>query len=116
MSEDNHTLDAQIIHTAYAERVKDAFKVFAENLAMGENEKTTKDRFLRALELTRKARDMAIDVLNGISMVEPEAPLKTERERQRDAPLTAEQQAVVDQVLAGTTGQKAAPPPSPMRR
>lgn len=115
MPEFSHEEDERIIQMAYAERVKDSFKVFAENLAMGENEKTSRERFLRALEWTRKARDLALAAMAGTGFVEPTAAgARFERSERAGAPLTSEEQAMVDQALSGTTGHRA--PPAPYRR
>jgi hypothetical protein len=117
MSDDTHDSDADIIRAAYAEKVKEAFKVFAENLGMGQNQQNSKERFLRSLELVRKARDMALDAAGGAPIVEPTAQVADGEPaaaavRQRGVDdLSAEDQAIVEQALAGTTGQK-----SPLRR
>ena len=66
MPDDSRASDADIILAAYAEKVREAFKVFAENLGMGQNHKSSTERFMRSLELTRKARDMALDAMNGV--------------------------------------------------
>ena len=55
MPNDSAMDDAEIIHTAYAERVREAFKIFADNLGVGENEKLCRDRFVRSLDMVRKA-------------------------------------------------------------
>jgi hypothetical protein len=60
MPEDHRETDAEIIAAAYAERVREAFRAFADNLGMGQNDKNAADRFLRSLALIRKARDVAI--------------------------------------------------------
>lgn len=113
MSDGTHDSDAEIIRAAYADKVKEAFKVFAENLGMGQNQQNSKERFLRSLELVRKARDMALDAARGDPIVEPTAPAAdgepadgAVRQRSVDD-LSAEDQAIVEQALAGTTGHKA---------
>ena len=70
MSDDNLTSDADIILQAYAEKVRENFKIFAENLGMGQNYQNSTLRFIRAMELTRKARDMALDAIDGVGVVE----------------------------------------------
>jgi hypothetical protein len=108
MLESRAGLDGEIIHSAYAERVREAFRVFAESISMGENEKSCKERFLRSLQVTRRARDMAIDALNGIDMVEPTADIADAKRKRygeaASAPLSAEDQAMVDAALSKTTG------------
>lgn len=110
MPYDSPELDVEIIRVAYAERVKEAFKVFAENLSMGQNEKSTRERFLRSLELVRKARDLALEAIGGNGLAES-APAADGDGATHEAaePLSAEDQALVEQALAGTTGQKAPP-------
>jgi hypothetical protein len=113
MPDDSPQLDAEIIRIAYGERVKEAFKVFADNLSTGQSEKTASERFMRSLELVRKARDLALQAVSGIAAGEPPA---TAEGRADDAPngiggsLTAEEQALVEQALAGTTGHRRLPP------
>jgi hypothetical protein len=63
MPEDNRETDAGIIAAAYADRVKEAFRAFADNLGMGQNDKTSTDRFVRSLALIRKARDIALEAV-----------------------------------------------------
>lgn len=105
--------DSEIIHSAYTERVREAFKVFAEAISMGENEKACKDRFLRSLQITRRARDLAIDAIHGIDMVEPTAefvdPLKTRYTEQPAEPLSEEYDALVKAAVADTRGVAAKP-------
>ncbi len=105
--------DAEIINAAYAERVKDLFKALSESLAIGENEKSCQERFTRSLHLVGKARNLALQAMSGEVLVEPGAPQSkfgAASEEIAAEPLSAEDQALVDQVLAGTTGV-AAPPP-----
>lgn len=105
--------DADIILAAYAEKVGEAFKVFAENLAMGQSEQSCMDQFKRALLWSRKARDLTLQTLRGDNF-EPGAHGTAAREEIPAEPLSAEDQALIDQVLRGTTG--AAPPPPPPQR
>ncbi len=109
MPDDNFADDTEIIRAAYAEKVKEAFKVFAENLGMGQNEKSSKDRFSRSLELVRKARDMALEVSSGVVVVEPTAAaakILADSEPNAADSLSLEDQAMIQQALAGTTGLK----------
>lgn len=97
--------DSEIILSAYAERIREAFKIFAENLAVGQNEKSCRERFLRSLELSRKARDLALEVAAGTTLVEPE-PVAAAGEGGGAELLSAEDQAMIEQALSGTTGAK----------
>lgn len=111
MADDGHALDVEIIQAAYAEKVKEAFRLFAENIGMGENEKTSRERFLRSLEMLRRARAMALDAMQGVTVIEPSAPEDATRPgaRRHEArldELSPEHQALIEQALAGTTGQK----------
>jgi len=112
MSDDSRDVDIEIIHTAYAEKVKEAFIVFADNLNAGQPEKACRERFVRALDLVKKARDLAI-----VSLSDPQAQAGgAETYVSQNAPaeaLSAEDQAIIDHVLAGTTGSpRPAPPPT----
>jgi hypothetical protein len=111
-----HMPDTEIVHLAYVERVKEAFKVFADAVSMGENEKLCKERFLRLLQQTRRIRDSAIDAIHGIDMVEPTAeiadPTKNRYGEKPAEPLSAEDQAMVDMAVGTTTGAK---PLQPLR-
>jgi hypothetical protein len=106
--------DADIIQAAYAERVKEAFKVFAENLTMGENERSSRDRFVRGIEQTRKARDMALEAVVGTRAATQAEEDAVESAAQAAAPvedgLSAEERAMIEQALSGTTGQRAPEP------
>jgi len=113
MAVDGFELDAEIIRAAYAEKVQEAFKLFAENISVGQNEKSCRDRFIRSLDLMRKARDIALEASNGGAIAAdaiaalPEVPLE---------PLSAEDQAMIDQAVGGTTGAKPLHPAQPIRR
>ena len=117
MPDDSRDSDAEIILTAYAEKVREAFKIFAENLGMGQNHKNSTERFIRSLELTRKARDMALEAINGGGIVVE--PAAAEGAAVEDAGkvsaadfspmgegLSPEDQKMIEQALAGTTGHK----------
>lgn len=113
MSDRTTPSDVDIIHTAYAEKVGEAFKIFAENLAVGQSEHACMDQFKRTLQWSRKARDLTLQAL-GTGNLEPGAtPSGVVNEEPVAEPLSAEDQALIDQVLRGTTG--AAPPPPPQR-
>jgi hypothetical protein len=103
--DDGYEFDAEVIRTAYAEKVKDAFKVFAENLGAGQNQKSSIERFVRALELVRKARDLALESVSATVAVQAEER-PAERAPSGADGLSAEDQAMIEHALAGTTGQK----------
>ncbi|HEX6442871.1 MAG TPA: hypothetical protein VF007_11835 [Stellaceae bacterium] len=52
--------DVVVIQLAYQEKVKDLFKVLADALAVGENERACQQRFQRGLRLVKRARDLAL--------------------------------------------------------
>lgn len=117
MPDDNRASDADIILEAYAEKVRENFKIFAENLGMGQNYQNSTLRFMRAMELTRKARDMALDAINGVGVVEPTPETETSGAADPNkvsaadmSPigegLSAEDQKMIEAALAGTTGHK----------
>ena len=114
MVDDNYESDADIIRAAYADKVKEAFKVYAENVGMGQNQKSSTERFLRSLELVRRARDLALEAMSGVSIVEPTTPgsdaddtaTSTSRRQYTVDGISAADQAMIEQALAGTTGQK----------
>jgi len=115
MPNDSAHDDAEIIFTAYAERVCEAFKVFAENLSAGQSEQACQERFKRSLLLLRKIRDLALLAAVEGDRVEPgTADAKAAADKIAE-PLSAEDQALVDHALAGTTGH-APPPPAPRYR
>jgi hypothetical protein len=53
--------DVAIISEAYAARITDLFKVFAEAVATGEPEREAVVRFKRNLLAARRVRDLALD-------------------------------------------------------
>ena len=119
MPDDSHDDDGAIIRIAYAERVKEAFKVFAENVAMGENERSSRDRFVRAIEQTRRARNIALEAIVGTrAATEAEAAVKTAAQQAATADdgLSDEERAMIEQALSGTTGQRAPEPLSASQR
>ena len=107
--ESGYEFDAQIIRSAYAEKVKEAFKVFAENLGSGQNQKSSTERFVRALELVRKARDLALESVSATVAVQAEERPAEERAPSGPDGLSAEDQAMIEHALSGTTGQKPIP-------
>jgi hypothetical protein len=107
MPDDSAVIDANIIRAAYAEKVKDAFIVFAENLAVGQGEKSCKERFLRSLEMVKKARDLALEAVSGEDVVEPPAPSEAAVPNSDETPadgLSASDRAMIEQAVGGTTG------------
>lgn len=101
--------DAAIIHTAYAEKIGEAFKVFAEALAVGQREENCLNQFKRSMLWARRARDLILEALNSGSVEPGVATAAAARAEPAAEPLSAEDQALIDQVLKGTTGH-AAPP------
>lgn len=116
MPDDNDLSDTEIILDAYAEKVRESFRIFAENLGMGQNFKSSTDRFMRSLELIRKARDMALEAMNGTAVIDPveessAAPDPNKVSAADMSPigaegLSAEDQKMIEAALAGTTGHK----------
>jgi hypothetical protein len=53
--------DVAVIQSAYQEKVRDIFKVLADALSVGENERACQQRFQRALRLAKRARDLAFE-------------------------------------------------------
>ena len=53
--------DAQIIAAAYAQRVMELFRVFAEAVATGEPDRDAVVRFKRGLLSAQRVRDLALD-------------------------------------------------------
>lgn len=109
--------DAEIILAAYADRVTDAFKIFAENLGTGQGEQACVMRFRRALDLVRKARDLALHAAaSGVADAEPEQQRRPSGQEESEV-LSAEDQALIEQALSGTTGHMpASPTPQRYRR
>lgn len=103
---DTPIVETEIIHAAYADKVKDAFISFAENLSIGQAENSCKERFLRSLLMLKKARDMAIETVNAGEGVEVAAPSATPANRGQAAGegLSAQDQAMIDAAVGGTTG------------
>ena len=116
MSDDRSDGDAGIIRAAHGERAREAFIVFAENLSSGQGEKACTDRFLRALSLAKKARDLALQAISAEALGEPQGAHQDAAREAIVEPLSAEDQAMVDSALAGTTGHAPPPPPAPRYR
>ena len=53
--------DAEIIAAAYAVRVSDLFRVFAEAVATGEPDREAVVRFKRGLTSAQRVRDLALE-------------------------------------------------------
>jgi hypothetical protein len=53
--------DISVIQAAYQEKVRDIFKILADALSVGENERNCQQRFKRALMLAKRARDLALE-------------------------------------------------------
>jgi len=113
--------DAAIVQAAYADRVTDAFRVFAENLGMGQSEHSCTERFVRTMQIIRKARDLALVALTvdpsaaGAEAEAAAAATKATEPGGMEA-LSEEDQRMIEQALSGTTGTRPPPPPSPIRR
>ena len=111
MPDESRDADAEIIRAAYAERVKEAFVAFAESLTAGQAERACTDRFVRALGLAKKARDLALGAASGLAelpaphqdTVAEEGTAGKGEAAAADA-LSASDQALIEHVLAGTTG------------
>ena len=103
MLDDNRTPEeAEFITAAYAEKVKEAFLGFAENLSVGQAEKSCRERFLRSLAMIKRARDLALDAISEGYVAE--APEGRRREEAPAEALSAEDQAMIEHALSGTTG------------
>ena len=109
MSDDNRTPEeAEFINAAYAEKVREAFIAFAENLSVGQAEKSCTERFLRSLALTKKARDLALAAILEEEDLQAEAAEPHPAEAEAGAGLSDEDRAMIEHALSGTTG--VAPP------
>ena len=97
--------EAEFITAAYAEKVKESFLAFAENLSVGQAEKSCKERFLRSLSMIKKARDLALVALIEGETVDGSAS-HDGRPGGAEAgeALSAEDQAMIEAALSGTTG------------
>ena len=63
MTSDGLPNDAEIVAGAYAERVRELFKVFAESVYTGEPERDAIVRFRRGLASARRVYAMALEVM-----------------------------------------------------
>ena len=63
MADDGLPDDLEIIGAAYAERVREVFKVFAETVYTGEPERDAVIRFRRALASARKVYAAALEAM-----------------------------------------------------
>jgi len=63
MADDGLPDDAKIVADAYAERVREVFKVFAETVYTGEPERDAVVRFRRALTSARKVYAAALEAM-----------------------------------------------------
>lgn len=111
MPESVHS-DGDIILAAYADRLTEAFKVFTENLSTGQPEAACVMRFKRGIEQIRKARDLALRAVTEEGFGAPVEAQKVAAAEPTAESLSAEDQALVDQALAGTTGHMPAAPPA----
>jgi len=57
---------AEIIESAFEDRVRDLFKVFAEAVYTGEPEAASTARFRRGLESAKRVRAMALAAANEL--------------------------------------------------
>ncbi|MBV9553108.1 MAG: hypothetical protein JO032_09985 [Alphaproteobacteria bacterium] len=60
MADGGLTGDAAVISQAYADRVRELFKVFAEAVATGEPDREAVVRFKRNLVAAQRVRDLAL--------------------------------------------------------
>jgi hypothetical protein len=106
MTDDSPSIDADIVRAAYADKVKETFMVFAENLTGGQAEKSSKERFLRSMELVRKARDLALDAISEAAGAPQASGIEgaAKRDETPAERLSAEDQAMIDAAVGGTTG------------
>src|SRR5215467_11429425 len=103
MSDPNRTPEeAEFITLAYSEKVREAFLAFAENLSVGQAEKSCKERFLRSLAMIKKARDLALQAI-----IEEEGLEQKQEEQASETAvgegLSEEDRALIEHALSGTT-------------
>jgi hypothetical protein len=96
--------EAEFITAAYAEKVKEAFLAFAENLSVGQAEKSCKERFLRSLLMIKKARDLALDAISEGDLGGAQASDGQPSEEPVADGLSDEDRAMIEHALSGTTG------------
>ena len=106
MSDNNRAPEeAEFITLAYSEKVREAFLAFAENLSVGQAEKSCKERFLRSLSMIKKARDLALQAIIEGESVEPQAGEAPAAAVASDGDgLSDEDRAMIEHALSGTTG------------
>ena len=107
MSDDSRNPEeAEFITAAYAEKVRESFLAFAENLSVGQAEKSCTERFLRSLAMIRKARDLALAAIIEGQTVEAQGAHDGYSNAAEAAGegLSAEDQAMIEAALSGTTG------------
>ena len=103
MSDDNRIPEeAAFITAAYAEKVKEAFLGFAENLSVGQAEQSCRERFLRSIAMIRMARDLALDAISEGHVAA--APETRPGEEIAGEGLSEEDRAMIEHALSGTTG------------
>jgi hypothetical protein len=102
MSDDSHIPEAEFITAAYAEKVKEAFLGFAENLNVGQAEKSCTERFLRSMAMIKKARDLALVAISEGYVAEAQAVRPAEEIAGEG--LSDEDRAMIEHALSGTTG------------
>ena len=106
MSDDSRNPEGEFINAAYADKVKEAFLTFAENLSVGQAEKSCRERFLRTLQMVRKARDLALVVISEGEVSEAPAAASAAQPGEEAAAdgLSEEDRAMIEHALSGTTG------------
>lgn len=95
--------EAAFITLAYSEKVREAFLAFAENISVGQAEKSCKERFLRSLAMIKKARDLALRAIieeGGVAQANEALP----PEEIAGEGLSDEDRAMIEHALSGTTG------------
>ena len=107
MSDDSHIPEVEFITAAYAEKVKEAFLGFAENLSVGQAEKSCTERFLRSMAMIKKARDLALVAISEGYVAEAQAARPEEIAGEG---LSEEDRAMIEAALSGTTGTARAAP------
>jgi hypothetical protein len=63
MPTDAPLTDAEIIAAAYAERVRDLFRIFSESVYTGEPERDAGVRFRRGFISAKRVRDLALELM-----------------------------------------------------
>ena len=107
MSDDSRSPEGEFVTAAYAEKVKEAFIRFAENLSVGQAEKSCTERFLRSMAMIKKARDLALVAISEGYVAEAQA---VRPEEIAGEGLSEEDRAMIEHALSGTTGTSRAAP------